>query len=292
MKFQTVSIRSTDANYPRLLKEISHPPSPLYTKGFLHPTLPLIAIVGTRKATTQGLAFAKCLASELASTHIGVVSGLALGVDGAAHEGALSANGYTIAVLPSHLQSVYPRQHAQLAHRILTSRGALLSEYPSDPAQPPYKNNFLERNRIVSGLCLGVVIVEAPLRSGTLATARFAANQGREVFVVPGPAQHPNYAGSHELIRNGARLVTSAHDIIDDLSISLPSPDSSATSASGQLSQLSQSILDILRSSRNGLTTQDIIDHTGLKAHIVHSELTLLTLSGIIRDTGDGFTIS
>src|SRR3989339_275158 len=214
-----------DSRYPALLKEIPDPPTRLFCRGQLpHPDSICIAIIGTRKATTQGKAMAQRIARDLAASGIVIVSGLAMGIDTVAHKGALEASGKTIAVLANGLDNVYPAQNTSLANDLLAHGGAILSEYPA--GTPAYPNQFLERNRIVSGLCVATIVVEAPERSGTLATARFALEQGREVFVVPGPADHPNYIGSHRLIRDGARLVTAASDIYEDLGID-PKPQTS-----------------------------------------------------------------
>ncbi|HDY73459.1 MAG TPA: DNA-protecting protein DprA [Candidatus Jorgensenbacteria bacterium] len=216
MEQSIYSVTHKETLYPYLLREITSPPSPLYYRGRLpERSEPLIAIVGTRKATARGKLFAKRLAQELAERRITVVSGLALGIDGAAHEGALLGGGKTIAVLANGLDSIYPREHRELAVRLLEQQGCIVSDYVL--GTPPLPNQFLERNRIISGLCVAVVVVEAPARSGALSTARHAADQGRDVFVVPGPAESEYYRGSHALIRDGARLITTASDIFDDL---------------------------------------------------------------------------
>lgn len=220
-------INQKDPAYPRLLKEIPNPPENLYLLGNLpEKDTQKIAIVGTRKATAEGKKLAKEIAKKLAERGIIIVSGLAMGIDTAAHEGAIAAclpdgsQGKTIAVLANGLNSVYPAQNENLAKKILESDGALISEYP--PETPSFPNQFLERNRIISGLSVATIIIEAPERSGSLATANWAAQQGREVFVFPGPANHSNFRGSHKLIRDGARLVASLEDILEDLGLENP----------------------------------------------------------------------
>ncbi len=209
-------IKIADSEYPALLKEIPNAPKMFYLLGELPPDdLIKIAIVGTRKASSAGRRFAKELAQKLAEYGAVIVSGLAMGIDTAAHEGAILAGGKTIAVLANGLDTIYPAQNENLAKKILDYGGAIISEYP--PQTPSFPNQFLERNRIVSGLSIATIVIEAPERSGSLVTARLAAEQGREVFIAPGSIDNPNYRGSHQLIRDGARLVTSIEDIMEDL---------------------------------------------------------------------------
>lgn len=203
-----------DARYPKALGFTADPPPVLYVKGRIEEAdTEAVAIVGSRAASAYGLAVSERLARELAALGITVVSGLALGVDGAAHRGALRENGRTIAVLGCGIDRVYPLGHRRLAAAI-AAQGALVSELPI--GAPPQGPNFPRRNRIVSGLALGVVVVEAGERSGSLITARMALEQGREVFAVPGEAGLDRTRGTHRLIRRGARLVESAADVIED----------------------------------------------------------------------------
>lgn len=209
-------ISISDPEYPGLLKEIGDPPGSFYFLGSLpEKKEPAISVVGTRKATINGRVIAEEIAKGLASQGITVVSGLALGIDSAAHEGALAANGRTVAVLGGGLNSIYPRQNEDLAKRIVKNKGALISEY--DPDTSPKPEQFLERNRVIAGLGAATVVIEAPFGSGALVTAKFAIYAGRDVFVVPGPVNHPNYKGSHMLLREGARLVTNTQEIMIDL---------------------------------------------------------------------------
>lgn len=204
---------------PERLRVIPDPPRRLYVQGAVDVLeVPAVAIVGSRRATRAGRQFAERLAEDLAAAGLAVVSGLAYGIDGAAHYGALRAGdgapgaGRTVAVLGSGLGQVYPRQHAGLAAEIVESGGALVSEYPAD--RGPRKHQFPERNRLISGLSLGVVIVEATTKSGSLITARMAAEQGREVMAVPGPVASPLSGGCHRLLKSGAALIESADDVL------------------------------------------------------------------------------
>lgn len=201
-----------DAGYPEPLRTIPDPPSELYVQGaWLLEDAAAVAIVGTRQATEHGVAVAERLGRELAARGVTVVSGLAFGIDAAGHRGALAAGGRTIAVLGSGLLRLFPSEHADLAGQI-AAHGAVLSELPVQTPAAPW--HFPRRNRLIAGLSLGVVVVEAPARSGALITARLAAEQGREVFAVPGPAGAATSRGAHDLLRDGACLVETADDIL------------------------------------------------------------------------------
>ena len=198
---------------PERLRVIPDPPRRLYVRGAAEAlAAPSVAIVGSRRATRAGRQFAETLAADLAAAGLVVVSGLAYGIDAAAHRGALAGGGRTVAVLGSGLDRVYPRQHAALAAEIVDDGGAVVSEYPAD--RSPRKHQFPERNRLISGLGLGVVIVEATTKSGSLITARMAAEQGREVMAVPGPVTSPLSGGCHRLLKSGAALIESADDVL------------------------------------------------------------------------------
>ena len=201
-----------DVRYPARLREIDNPPRLLYVRGSFAPEdQTAIAIVGTRGATRYGLDQARRLGRELAEAGFTVVSGLALGIDGAAHRGALEVGGRTLAALGGGVAKVYPREHEDLA-RLIADSGAVFSEY--HPLTSPLAGNFPARNRIVSGLSLGVLVVESPLRSGSLITARLAAEQNREVFALPGPVDRETSRGCHQLLREGAGLVESVEDVL------------------------------------------------------------------------------
>ena len=209
-----------DEEYPKLLCEISDPPLILFVRGTLEAkSVNAIGIVGTRRPTTYGIGIASSLSENLARAGIIIVSGLAIGIDTISHKGALSANCKTIAVLGTSVDnnSIYPSLNRNLALRILDSGGSIISEYP--PGYPIFKYNFPERNRIISGLSKGVIIVEAPLRSGALITANFALEQNREVFAVPGEVTSKNSAGTNNLIKTGARLTISYSDVLEEFGI-------------------------------------------------------------------------
>ncbi len=208
-------VSRVDPRYPRLLAEVPAPPTVLYVRGELTAADDkAVAIVGTRRSTTYGQDVAVRLATDLARAGVTIVSGLARGIDAAAHHAALRAGGRTIAVLGSGPDVIYPPEHRRLAEQIMTS-GAVLSDYA--PGQKPDAKNFPARNRIISGLSLGVIIAEAPSRSGALITADFAADQSREVFVVPGSIFSTAGIGGLRLLRDGARPIASADDVLEDL---------------------------------------------------------------------------
>lgn len=201
--------------YPRSLTEIVDPPGVLFVRGTIEPRDALaIAIVGSRHATRYGSMVAERLAGSLSRAGLTIVSGLARGIDAAAHRGALSAGGRTIAVLGSGVLNIYPPEHAELAGEIV-ARGAVVGEAPVRAA--PLSGAFPQRNRLISGMSLGVVVVEAALQSGALITARHAMEQGREVFAVPGPVDSRTSRGCHRLIRDGAKLVETADDVLEEL---------------------------------------------------------------------------
>ncbi len=204
-----------DDAYPRLLREIHDPPAILFVRGQFAPSDSLaIGIVGARHATHYGLAQAERLAGSLSRAGLTIVSGLARGIDAAAHRGALTAGGRTIAVLGSGLLNLYPPEHEELAAEV-AGQGALMTEVP--PRAAPTSGAFPQRNRLISGLCLGVVVVEATTTSGALITSRHASEQGREVFAVPGRVDSRLSHGCHRLLRDGAKLVESADDVLDEL---------------------------------------------------------------------------
>ncbi|WP_330925105.1 DNA-processing protein DprA [Candidatus Sororendozoicomonas aggregata] len=205
----------TSDAYPVRLKELPDPPAVLYVIGNpLHLSEPQVAMVGSRRPTPQGRRMAMEIAEKLARSGFVITSGMAMGIDGAAHQGALSCYGNTIAVLGTGVDKVYPRSHQKLYESILP-QGAVVSEYPLGTS--PQASNFPRRNRIISGLSLGVLVVEAALESGSLISARLAAEQGREVFAMPGSVLNPMAKGCHRLIREGAVLVESADDILVEL---------------------------------------------------------------------------
>ena len=204
----------TDSNYPRLLREIPDPPPFLYVYGQLDGDSGKLAVVGSRNATGYGLTTTRSLCASLTAYNLTIVSGMARGIDTAAHEGALASKGKTIAVLGSGLERIYPTENRKLCHRI-AENGAVVSEFPL--MAEPEAHHFPIRNRVISGMSLGTVVVEATKKSGSLITARLAAEQNREVFAVPGSIQSFKSTGTHTLIKQGAKLVEHAQDIIEEL---------------------------------------------------------------------------
>ena len=253
-----------DPAYPTGLRDLVAPPAWLYVKGdpaWL--SRPMLAIVGSRHATPQGLRDAEAFAKSLSEAGLTIVSGLALGIDAAAHAGGLAGLASSVAVVGTGLDRVYPARNKVLAHR-LAAEGAIISEFPV--GTPPKSGHFPRRNRIISGLSLGVLVIEAALESGSLITARLASEQGREVFALPGSIHSTLSKGCHRLIKQGAKLVESAADVLEELGRLLPTPLPVASPASASvdagdslLEQLSGGplILDQL-ASRLGLTVEDV----------------------------------
>ncbi len=219
-------------DYPPQLLTINDPPLVLFVQGDARAlSLPAVGIVGARNATQQGIANAKLFAQALANKQVVVVSGLALGIDAAAHEGALLANHNphaTIAVVGTGIDRVYPSSHRDLAHRI-AAQGAVVSEFPV--GTPPIAHNFPRRNRLIAGLSRGVLVVEAAVRSGSLITARVAGEQGREVLAIPGSIHAPLSKGCHQLIKQGAKLVESAQDVLEELRLNTPNVNANTHAA-------------------------------------------------------------
>ncbi len=274
-----------DAEYPQRLRTIYDPPSALYVRGCLAPADEIaVAVVGSRHASLYGLQCAERLAYELALRGITVVSGLARGIDAAAHRGALKASGRTLAVLGNGLSRVYPPEHRALADEV-ARHGALISEYPMETK--PLPHNFPRRNRLISGLSLGVVIVEAATRSGALITADCALEQGREVFAVPGPITAVSSQGTHHLLKQGARLVTSVEDILDELRL-VPQPvrasfpDDSGTAPTAALPEAEQRVFACV-SERDPLDIDMIAGQSGLAVAEVSSLLLQLEVKQLIR---------
>lgn len=263
-----------DPLYPPELLQMADPPLMLYVMGDVqalhHPRR--LAIVGSRNPTPQGEANARQFAQALGQADICIVSGLALGVDGAAHEGALLGGAPTVAVVGTGLDRVYPRRHLELAHRI-AARGAIVSEYPL--GTPPLRENFPQRNRIIAGLAQGTLVVEAALQSGSLITARLAAEQGREVFAIPGSIHAPQSRGCHALIRQGAKLVESAQDILEDLHLA---PPSTAGQAVEPVPEDEDSLLQAM--GHDPVSLDALQARTGLDTAHLQARLLELELSG------------
>jgi DNA processing protein len=287
-------ITCRDPYYPALLREIPDPPPALFLQG--DPALlsnPQLAVVGSRNPTPGGRETAWEFARFLAAAGITITSGLAIGIDGAAHEGALSGNGETIAVTGTGLDRVYPAQQRSLAHQI-AEQGALVSEFP--PGTPPLPANFPRRNRIISGLSLGVLVVEAALKSGSLITARLAVEQGREVFAIPGSIHNPLARGCHALIRQGAKLVETAEDIVEELaslfgSLTLSAAPAGKASATdpGKPMEFDPEYLRLLEQiGFDPVTVDQLVERSGLTATAVSSMLLLLELEGHVSSAPGG----
>mgnify|MGYP000216547194 CR=1 FL=1 len=268
-------------DYPRLLREIQDPPPVLYVRGELKKEDEwAVAMVGTRRASVYGREVARRLASALAQNGITVVSGLARGIDVEAHQAALKAGGRTIAVLGCGVDRVYPPEHRRLAAEIV-AHGALVSDYPI--GTPPEGPNFPPRNRIISGLSLGVIVVEAGARSGALITAEYAAEQGREVFAVPGSILSESYAGTNALIRDGARIVLGVEDVLEELNLSMVAEKMEARQVLP--SNETEAIL-LSHLSTEPIHVDELQRQIGLPIAQVTSTLALMELKGMVRQVG------
>ena len=268
-------------DYPTLLKEIPAPPPVLYVRGKLTPEDAwAVAVVGTRRASVYGKEVTRRLTGELARSGITVVSGLARGIDGVAHRTTLEAGGRTIAVLGCGIDQIYPPEHRELAHRIV-ERGALMSEYPL--GTQPEARNFPPRNRIISGLSLGVLITQAGRRSGALITADYAAEHGRDVFAVPGQIFAAGSAGTNRLIQEGAKLVTETADVLTELNLTMVAEQSQARQV------LPESAIEAAIYAQLGgepVHVDDLGREIGMPIAEVTSTLALMELKGMVRQVG------
>jgi DNA processing protein len=268
-----------DPAYPASLRDIAAPPAWLYARG--DPTWlsrPMLAIVGSRNATAQGVRDARALARALSEAGLTIVSGLAHGVDAAAHEGGLDGLASSVAVVGTGLDRVYPARNKLLAHR-LAAEGVIVSEFPI--GTPPRSGHFPRRNRIISGLALGVLVVEAALESGSLITARLAAEQGREVFALPGSIHSALSKGCHRLIKQGAKLVESAQDVLEELGRVLP-PVAVSPSAPG----VADALLDALAGTP--LAPDQLASRLGLTVAEVSVKLLAAELEGTVAKLPGG----
>jgi DNA processing protein len=279
------------STYPPLLKEIPDPPLLLYVAGSLGAlALPQIAMVGSRKASPGGRAIAKYLAGDLAAAGYSVCSGMALGIDSESHLGALENKGLSVAVLGCGIDRIYPDSNKRLAQE-LVEKGAIVSEFPLGAQPKPW--HFPKRNRIISGLSQGVVIVEAALKSGSLITARYALEQGREVFAVPGSPHNPQAKGSHHLLKNGAKLVENAADIIEELGAFLEFEKEQLQSQYGDLKRLDRDAKILLHHIDYETTSVDtLIRQTNFDAEHVGSLLIELEIEGLIISRQGGYSLS
>lgn len=283
-------IGDSDDDYPALLREIHDPPGVLYVRGALAPQDGLsIAIVGSRHATRYGLEQAERLAGSLARVGLTIVSGLARGIDAAAHRGALAAGGRTIAVLGSGLLNIYPPEHLELAAEV-AAQGAVISENALESA--PLAGTFPQRNRLISGLSLGTIVIEAAERSGALITARLAGEQGREVFAVPGRVDNRMSRGCHRLIRDGAKLVESADDVLEELGplahpVATTEQETVRHPGELQLNDVERQVLAAMDS--EPVAIDALVATTGLSASQVLSTLAVLEVRRLVRRTSGQF---
>jgi len=277
-----------DANYPQQLKEIPDPPPILFARGdldLMH--FPQIAIVGSRNPSSTGLQIAYDFAQSLASSGFTITSGLALGIDAASHKGALNVQGATIAVTGTGLDRVYPAAHKDLATDIVAT-GLILSEFP--PGTLAKANHFPRRNRIISGLCMGLLVVEAAKKSGSLITARMALEQNRDVFAIPGSIYNPLARGCNALIRDGAKLVETTQDILEELAPHIndrPLPQAiTKTEQSNDLPEEQQNLLNHIQFSPTFI--DQLVLTTKLTVDNISSHLLILELQGYISPTHGG----
>jgi len=287
-------LRITDPGYPARLRELPNPPSALFLHG--DPdllSLPQLAIVGSRNPSTGGRRNAHDFAAHLAAAGLVIGSGLAIGIDAAAHQGALDADGLTLAVTGTGLDRVYPAKNRTLAHEIAMT-GLLASEFPT--GTPPLAANFPRRNRILAGLSLGTLVVEAALKSGSLITARLATESGREVFAIPGSIHNPLARGCHALIRDGAKLVETGAHVLEELAPLLseagfstrePAPAASQTPGRDEpMDAQHRELLDAM--GFDPVTTDELVKRTGFPAAEVSSILLLLELQGHVSSGAGG----
>lgn len=279
-------ITQQEAEFPALLKEIPYPPKQLYVRGATLTQQDHLAIVGTRRASAIGTQIASELARDCSHAGLTIVSGLAFGIDAAAHAATLAAGGRAVAVLGGGLDDITPRANQKLGLAILQSGGTLVSEYP--PGMAPNPGTFIARNRIISGLCRGIIAVEAPQRSGTLSTARFAVEQNREVFVVPGSIRDPRYSGSNQLIQSGATLVTCADDVLEALGLLPNEPHQKLLPF---LDEPTRRIVELLQSTNTPLSVDVIAERTALGVSVVSQSLTTLTLEGVAKENAGAYYI-
>jgi len=278
-----------DPRYPERLKQVDDAPPLLFVTGRpeLLKTLQL-GMVGSRNPSAGGRENAFSFAQSLSRAGLTITSGMALGIDAAAHEGALAGSGQTIAVTGTGLDRVYPARHRDLAHRI-AEQGALISEFPT--GTPPLADHFPRRNRIISGLSLGVLVVEAAPRSGSLITARFANEQGREVFAIPGSIHNPLARGCHNLIRQGAKLVETMDDIVTELGIAA-NPAAPAQSNSGKAPDLDANSLKLLSlMGHEPVSIDTLVARSGLAAETLASILLVLEIQGMVSCPAGGLYI-
>lgn len=282
LKEKTRIVTFFDEEYPEELKAIYDPPVLLYVRGRLpDPALPKVAVVGSRVCSLYGRKMAHEISSGLAREGVAVISGLALGIDSAAHEGALAADGITVAVLGGGISKLYPAENKKLAQEII-EKGAVISEYPMQML--PLKQHFPVRNRIISGLSRGVLVVEAKEKSGALITANLALEEGREVFAVPGNADSARSEGTNSLLKQGAKLVTTAGDILEELKMPRVSSPINKTGKPGEKIPLNpdeEKLLSLMDG--EALHVDELIEGSGLGPSKVIASLSMLEIKGLVK---------
>lgn len=276
------TITPDKASFPPQLLHIPSPPDKLYVRGTLKTDLPLVAIVGSRRASPYGKQATELLVRGLVRAGVGIVSGLALGIDAYAHAMALEENGYTIAVLGNGVDKILPATNHSLGLSILNSGGAVVSEYPN--GTPALGHRYLQRNRIISGLAHAVVVIEAAKRSGTLNTARHALEQGKDVCAVPGLITSPNSEGTNSLIKAGAHPITSAGDILEILGVK---PAANKDQRRPVFANKTHAIVFELLLSSNTQDGGELFTKSGLSSSEFQNALTMLEIEGHIRPLGN-----
>lgn len=267
-----------DDNYPSLLQEMSDPPAALYVRGQI-PVGSALSIVGTRKASQYGLTIAHDTAAIMAKLQIVIVSGLAYGIDSAAHRGAVSVGGQTVAVMGCGLDKIYPREHTKLAQEIIDNQGGIVSEFPIlSPTRPA---NFIERNRIIAGLSTNLFVVEAGFRSGALVSFRYAKEYNREVWAVPGDITRENASGPNALLKDGVKMFLSVNDLVDQYGIILDEPVIPV-----DLDKDERQIVEAL--SRTGTHMDELVKALQLDIGSLSSKVIMLELKGVVRNEGAG----
>lgn len=289
-------ITTRDTEYPKLLKEIHDPPIGLYRRGKYGFEHPCIAIVGSRRTTLYGMATAKKLGTELARLGFCIVSGLARGIDTAAHEGALSVGGKTAAVVGCGIDIIYPPENLEL-YRKIESAGAVLSEFPF--GRRADRQTFPMRNRVVAGICEAIIVVETDVSGGAMITARFAGEHGRLIFAVPGRIDQPTSAGCHQLIRDGATLLTSVDDVLSELNyldglrpqpIGLKNAEAAESGGEVSAAQLSRDETAVFACFAGGaiVTPDALVEQTGLASQQISAALMMLELKRLVAKRTDG----
>jgi len=270
--------------YPLLLKEVYAPPPLLYYKGEITKKLFLapLAIVGTRKATSYGQHAVEKIIKELAGSGITIISGLALGIDALAHQNAINNNLKTVAFLGCGVDQVYPRANKNLADKIISEGGAIISEFP--PKTEPFKSNFPRRNRLIAGSCFATLVIEAAEKSGALITARLALEENREVMAIPGPIYNESSKGTNNLLKTGAKLITEASDIINELNLDiLKLKNTTETTLPDNANDIK--IIELLSAGPQHIDM--IAKETKLDINVINSRLTIMEINGLVKNLGN-----